>query len=142
VFVLRELVKNYLMIDRNWYVACGNRFVTWYFRLGELLSPERKHQDTHLCSCAKSRLGELESPERDTIASRQTSLAWARVRPGFSLFALLVSRLGETGSPERDNLSPRLDFLDEYKLWEDEVKMKFQGKSKWNCSVCKDVRNL
>ncbi|QCE06653.1 hypothetical protein DEO72_LG9g1667 [Vigna unguiculata] len=40
--------------------------VTWYFRLGELLSPERKPQGMHLYSCAKSRLGELGSPERDS----------------------------------------------------------------------------
>jgi len=111
VFVLRELVKNWLVLERNWSAACGNRFVTWYFRLGELLSPERKHQETHLYSCAKSRLGELGSPKRETISSRRISLAWARVRLSFLFLPLLVSRLGETGSPERDNLLPRLDFL-------------------------------
>ncbi|QCE06956.1 hypothetical protein DEO72_LG9g1970 [Vigna unguiculata] len=39
--------------------------------LCELLSPERKHQETHLCSCVKSRLGELGSPEQDN------DLVWA-----------------------------------------------------------------
>jgi len=89
VFVLRELVKNYLVIDRNWSAACGNRFVTWYFRLGELLSPEPKHQETHLCSCAKSCLGELRSPERDNdlIWANQPSLSESS--PRFSLFAIV-----------------------------------------------------
>ena len=87
MFVLRELVKNYLVIDRNWSAACGNRFLTWYFRLGELLSPERKHQETHLCSCAKSRLCELRSPERDNdlVWANQPSLSESS--PRFSLFA-------------------------------------------------------
>ncbi|QCD82653.1 hypothetical protein DEO72_LG2g2993 [Vigna unguiculata] len=62
-------------------------FLTWYFRLGELLSPERKHQETHLCSCAKSRLCELRSPERDNdlVWANQPSLSESS--PRFSLFA-------------------------------------------------------
>jgi len=32
--------------------------------------------------------------------------------------------------------------LDEYKFLEVEVEMEFQGKFRWKCSVCKDVRNL
>ena len=111
MFELHDLVNNWFVLEEDRSAACGNRFVTWYFCLGELLSPKRKHQETHLCCCVKSRLGELESPERETISSRRTSLAWARVCPGFQFLPLLVSRLGETGSPERDDLSPRLDFL-------------------------------
>ncbi|QCE12471.1 hypothetical protein DEO72_LG10g3716 [Vigna unguiculata] len=86
-------------------------FVTWYFRLAETRSPERKHQETHLYSYAKSRLGELGSPEQDNnlVWANQPSLSESS--PRFSPLPLLVSRLGETGSPERDNLSPRLDFL-------------------------------
>jgi len=111
VFVLRVLVKIYLMIDGNWFVACGNRCVTWYFRLGELLSPEQKHQGTHLCSCAKSRQAELGSPERDNdlVWANQPSLSESS--PRFFFLPLLVSRLGENDSPERDSPSPRLDFL-------------------------------
>ena len=88
--------ENYLLSVRIWFVACGNRCVTWYFRLGELLSPERKHQGMHFCSCAKSRLGELGSPERDS-----------------------ESRLSEPAQPEREfiqvvlfasvSVSPRRD---------------------------------
>ncbi|QCD95238.1 disease resistance protein RPM1 [Vigna unguiculata] len=58
-----------------WTLACGNRFVIWYFRLGEWLSPERKHQKTHPCSCAKSRLGELRSLKQEPPSFKRTSLA-------------------------------------------------------------------
>ncbi|QCE07646.1 hypothetical protein DEO72_LG9g2666 [Vigna unguiculata] len=77
----------------------------------ELLSPKRKHQEMHLCSCAKSRLGELGSPEResDLVWANQPSLS--ENSPRFFFLPLLVPRLGETDSPERDDLSPKLDFL-------------------------------
>jgi len=100
-----------ICVWRIWATACGNRFVIWYFRLGEWLSPERKHQETHPCSYAKPRLCELRSLERETLSSKQTNLAWARVRPGFYFLPLLGSRSGETDSPKRDGLSPGLDCL-------------------------------
>ncbi|QCE07840.1 hypothetical protein DEO72_LG9g2860 [Vigna unguiculata] len=45
------------------------------FSPGEWLSPERKYQETHQCSCAKPRLGELRSLKRETPSSKRTSLA-------------------------------------------------------------------
>jgi len=88
--------ENYLVIDRNWSVACGNRCVTLYFCLDELLSPEQKHQETHLCSCAKSLLGELGSLERDNdlVWANQPSLSESL--PRFFSFATV------SASPRRD----------------------------------------
>ncbi|QCD96665.1 hypothetical protein DEO72_LG6g1372 [Vigna unguiculata] len=51
------------------------RLAIWYFRLDEWLSSERKHQESHPCSCAKSRLGELGSLKRELPSSKRTSLA-------------------------------------------------------------------
>jgi len=99
------------LCGKIWVFACGNRFVTWYFRLGEWLSPERNYQETHCCSCAKPCLGELRSLKRDTSSSKRPILAWARVRPGFWVLPLLGPRPGEIDSPKRDGLSPKLDWL-------------------------------
>jgi len=76
MFELHELVGDWIVYEENLTTACGNRFVIWYFRLGEWLSPEQKHQETHLCSWAKSRLGELGSLEQETLLSKQTSLGF------------------------------------------------------------------
>jgi len=60
------LVKIYVWL-LDWilpWIQCicmWEQWVIWYFRLGGWLSPKRKHQKTHPCSCAKSRLGELRS---------------------------------------------------------------------------------
>ncbi|QCD97220.1 hypothetical protein DEO72_LG6g1930 [Vigna unguiculata] len=69
------LLKEFLLVVTAKASACGNSRVIWYFCLGEWLSPKRKHQKTHPCSCAKPRLGELRSLKRETLSSKRTSSA-------------------------------------------------------------------
>ena len=61
--------------------------------------------------CMKPRLGELKLLEREALSSKWTSLAWARVCPGFYSCHCLEPRSGETYWLKRDGLSPGLDCL-------------------------------
>ena len=71
---LCELISIWLVLKGNWLAAWRNRFVTWYFRLGEYRSPERKYQENApLFMCEAS--------------PRRAGVAWARSRSRLSELA-------------------------------------------------------
>jgi len=80
-------------------------------RLSEWFSPEQKYQNFITDLCVSCRPNEGFSLEREKFSPKLKGLAWARIRPIFSVLFVLSLAQARLICLGEKTLSPRRDFL-------------------------------